>query len=112
MFLQHIVEHRLAHYVGVWRIAAELNNHQQMFEMLDAQQIASLLWQIFIYSRRFSSAGMDVQGNLPQSLLRTTYNKIAAGIVQAHLNMPYAELLVALRPIKWSHHLSTCWRKP
>jgi hypothetical protein len=60
MFLQHIVGHRLAHYVEVWRIMAELNNHQQMFETLDARQIASLLWQIFIDSRHFFSAGMDV----------------------------------------------------
>ena len=93
MFLQHIVGPRSAHYVEVRRITAELNNHQQMFETLGARQIASLLWQIFIDSRRFFSAGVDVRGNLPQSLLRTTYNEIAAGIVQAHLNVPYSELL-------------------
>jgi hypothetical protein len=93
MFLQHTIGHRSAHYVEVRRITAELNNHQQMFETLDARQIASLLWQIFIDSRRFFSAGIDIRGNLPQSLLRTTYNEIAAGIVQAHLNVPYGDLL-------------------
>jgi hypothetical protein len=93
VFLQHVVGPRSAHYGEVRRIAAELNNNQQMFETLDPQQIASLLWQIFIDSRRFFSAGMDVRGNLPQSLLRTTYNEIAAGIVQAHINVPYADLL-------------------
>jgi hypothetical protein len=93
MFLQHIVGPRSPHYVEVRRIAVELNANQQMFETLDARQIASLLWQIFLDSRRFFSAGMDVRGNLPQSLLRTTYNEIAAGIVQAHLNVPYEELL-------------------
>jgi hypothetical protein len=93
MFLQHLVGTRSAHYVEVRRIAAELNNNQQIFETLGARQIASLLWQIFLYSRRFFSTGMDVRGNLPQSLLRTTYNEIAAGIVQAHLNVPYEELL-------------------
>jgi hypothetical protein len=93
MFLQHIVGHRCGHYVEVRRITAELNNHQHLFEALDARQIASLLWQIFMDARRFFSAGIDVRGNLPQSLLRTTYNEVAAGIVQAHLNVPYAELL-------------------
>jgi hypothetical protein len=93
MFLQHLVGLRSPHYVEVRRIAAEMNNNQQMFETLSTRQIASLLWQIFIDARRFFSAGMDVRGNLPQSLLRTTYNEIAAGIVQAHLNVPYAELL-------------------
>jgi hypothetical protein len=44
-------------------------------------------------SRRFFSAGIDVRGNLTQSLLGTTYKEIVAGIVQAHLNVPYAELL-------------------
>jgi hypothetical protein len=44
-------------------------------------------------SRRFLSTGLDVRGNLPQTLLRTTYNEVAAGIVQAHLNAPYAQLL-------------------
>jgi hypothetical protein len=60
MFLQHLVGTRSAHYVEVRRIAAELNKNQQMFETLDARQIASLLWQIFLDSRCFFSAGMDV----------------------------------------------------
>jgi hypothetical protein len=37
--------------------------------------------------------GIDIRGALPQSLLCTTYNKVAAGIVQAHLNVPYAQLM-------------------
>jgi hypothetical protein len=94
MFLQLIVGLRSSHYVEVRRITAELNGHQQMFETLGARQIASLLWQIFLDSRRFFSAGIDVRNNLPQSLLRTTYNEVAAGIVQAHLNVPYTELLL------------------
>jgi hypothetical protein len=44
-------------------------------------------------ARRSFSAGVDVRGNLPQSLLRTTYNEVAVGIVQAHLNVPFADLL-------------------
>jgi hypothetical protein len=93
MFLHHLVGDRSGHYVEVRRIAAELNSHQHIFEALDPRQIASILWQIFMDARRFFSAGIDVRGNLPQSLLRTTYNEVAAGIVQAHLNVPYAELL-------------------
>jgi hypothetical protein len=93
MFLQHIVGPRCTHYVEVRRITAELNNRQHIFEALDARQIASLLWQIFMDARRFFSTGIDVRGNLPQSLLRNTYNKVAAGIVKAHLNVPYAKLL-------------------
>jgi hypothetical protein len=75
------------------RIMAELKNNQHIFESLDSRQCRSILWQIFMDSRRFFSVGINVWGNLPQSLLRTTYNKVAAGIVQAHLNVPYAELL-------------------
>jgi hypothetical protein len=93
MFLHHLVGDRSGHYVEVRRIAAELNSHQHIFEALDARQIASLLWQIFMDARPFFLAGIDVRGNLPQSLLRTTYNKVAAGIVEAHLNVPYAKLL-------------------
>jgi hypothetical protein len=44
-------------------------------------------------ARRFFSAGNDVRGNLPQLLLRNTYNEVATGIVQAHLNVPYSHLL-------------------
>jgi hypothetical protein len=43
--------------------------------------------------RRFFSTSIDIRGNLPQTLLQTTYNEVAAGIVQAHLNAPYAQLL-------------------
>jgi hypothetical protein len=92
-FLHHLVGDRLGHYVEVRPITAELNSHQHIFEALDARQIASLLRQIFMDARCFFSAGIEVRGNVPQSLLRTTYNKVAAGIVQAHLNVPHTELL-------------------
>jgi hypothetical protein len=81
------------HYELVLRITAEVNARQHIFEALTARQIASLLWQIFMDSHRFFSTGVDVRGNLPQTLLRNTYNEVAAGIVQAHLNTPYAQLL-------------------
>jgi hypothetical protein len=42
-------------------------------------------------ARRFFSTGMDGRGNLSQTLLWTTYKEVAAGIVQAHSNTPYAE---------------------
>jgi hypothetical protein len=91
--LQHVVEGRCEHHTMVRQIAAELCRQQDIFENLEARQIASLLWQIFMDARRFCSAGIDVRGNLPQSLLRNTYNGIATGIVQAHLNVPFAQLL-------------------
>jgi hypothetical protein len=77
----------------VMRITAELNSRQFIFEALEANQVASLLWQIFMDARRFFSTGIDTRGNLPASLLRTTYNEVAIGIVQAHLNVPYAQLM-------------------
>jgi hypothetical protein len=92
-FLEHLVGGRCVHYVEVRRIAAVLNRQQHIFEELDARQIASLLWQIFLDARRFFSAGIDARGNLPQSLLRTTFNEISAGVVQAHLSVPYGTLL-------------------
>jgi hypothetical protein len=70
-----------------------LISRQFVFENLDTRQIASLLWQIFIDARRFFSTGIDVRGNLPQSLLAAVYNEMAAGIVQAHLNVPYRQLM-------------------
>jgi hypothetical protein len=91
--LHHIVGDRCGHHTEVRRIAAELCRRQDIFECLEARQIASLLWQIFMDARRFFSAGVDVRGNLPQSLLRNTYNEVATGIVQAHLNVPYSQLL-------------------
>jgi hypothetical protein len=91
--LRLILGPRCGHYELVLRITAELNARQHIFEALTARQIASLLWQIFMDSRRFLSTGVDVRGNLPQTLLRTTYNEVAAGIVQAHLNAPYVQLL-------------------
>jgi hypothetical protein len=92
-FLRLIVGERSGHYIEVLRIAAELNARQYVFEAIDPRQIASLLWQIFMDARRFFSTGIDIRGNLPQSLLRTTYNEVAAGIVQAHLNVPYGQLM-------------------
>jgi hypothetical protein len=91
--LRLILGPRCGHYELVLRITAELNARQHIFEALTARQIASLLWQIFMDARRFLSTGLDIRGNLPQTLLRTTYNEVAAGIVQAHLNVPYAQLL-------------------
>jgi hypothetical protein len=92
-FLRLLVGERCGHYTEVLRIAAELNARQYVFETLDSRQIASLLWQIFMDARRFFSTGVDIRGNLPQSLLRNTYNEVAAGIVQAHLNVPYGPLM-------------------
>jgi hypothetical protein len=86
--LHQTVGDRCGHHVEVRQIAAVLNNNQHVFEALDARQIASLLWQIFIDARRFFSAGMDIR-----NLLRTTFNEVSAGIVQAHLNVPYVALL-------------------
>jgi hypothetical protein len=91
--LRLVLGPRCGHYEMVLRITAELNARQHIFEALTAHQIASLLWQIFMDARRFLSTSIDVRGNLPQTLLRTTYNEVAAGIVQAHLNAPYAQLL-------------------
>jgi hypothetical protein len=92
-FLNRTLGARCSHHDWVRRITAELIARQYLFENLDARQIASLIWQLFMDARRFFSAGTDVRGNLPQSLLRNTYNDIAVGIVQAHLNVPYARLL-------------------
>jgi hypothetical protein len=91
--LRLVVGPRCGHYELVLRITAEINARQHVFEALTARQIASLLWQVFMDARRFFSTGIDGRGNLPQTLLRTTYNEVAAGIVQAHLNTPYAQLL-------------------
>jgi hypothetical protein len=91
--LRHLVGERSRHFVKVMQITAELNSRQFIFEALKPDQVASLLWQVFMDARRFFSSGIDTQGNLPQSLLRTTYNEVAVGIVQAHLNVPYAQLM-------------------
>jgi hypothetical protein len=88
--LRLVVGPRCGHYELVLRITAEVNARQHIFEALTARQIASLLWQIFMDARRFFSTGIDIRGNLPQTLLRTAYNEVAAGIVPAHLNTPYA----------------------
>jgi hypothetical protein len=90
--LQHVVGGRCEHHTMVRQIAAELCRRQDIFENLEARQIASLLWQIFMDARRFFSEGIDIRGNPPQSLLRNTYNDIATGIVQANLNVPFAQL--------------------
>ena len=86
------VGERCDHQFQVVRIAAELSSRQFIFEDLDARQIASLLWQVFVDARRFFSMGINVRGNLPRSLLENVYNQVAAGIVQAHLNVPYDQL--------------------
>lgn len=91
--LRHSVGERSGHFVEVMQITAELNARQFIFEALKPDQVASLLWQIFMDARRFFSTGIDTRGNLPQSLLRTAYNEVAVGIVQAHLNVPYAQLM-------------------
>jgi hypothetical protein len=91
--LRHLVGERSGHFVEVMRITAELNARQFIFEALEPNQVASLLWQIFMDARRFFSTGIDTRGNLPQSLLRTTYNEVAIGIVQTHLNVPYAQII-------------------
>jgi hypothetical protein len=76
------------HHAELCQITAELNSRHYLFETLSARQIASLLWQIFMGTRRFFLTGIDAQGNLP------TYNKRALpGIMQAHLNVPYSQLL-------------------
>ena len=88
-----VVGKRCGHYLEVLQIAEELNACQYVFEGLESRQIALLLWQVFMDTRRFFSTGINVRGNLPQSLLQTTYNEVAANIVQAHLNVPYGQLM-------------------
>jgi hypothetical protein len=89
-----VIGEQSGHYLEVQEIATELNTSQFVLESLDAHQIASLLWQIFMDSRCFFLTGIDVRGNLPQLLLQMTYNKVAAGIVQTHLIVPCAQLQV------------------
>jgi hypothetical protein len=74
-------------------IAAEIISQQHIFENLEAKQIASLLWQIFMDARRFFSTGVDMRGNLPQSLLMKTYNEVTRRNVQVYLNVPYSQLM-------------------
>jgi hypothetical protein len=80
--LRHMVGERSGHFVEVMRITAELNARQFIFEALEANQVASLLWQIFMDARRFFSTGIDTHGNLPQSLLRRR------GPTRTHLRLP------------------------
>lgn len=97
-FLQTVVGDWCGHYIEVCQIAGKIISQQQIFESLGAKQIASLLWQtctdaghFFSYAGCFFSSGIDVQGNLPQSLLRKTYNKVAIGNVQVCLKVPYSQ---------------------
>jgi hypothetical protein len=82
-----LVGEQSGHFLEVMRITAKLNAWQFIFKALEPGQVASLVWQIFMDAHRFFSTRIDLQGNLPQSLLQTTYNKVAIGIVQAHLSM-------------------------
>jgi hypothetical protein len=91
--LQRVVGPRCGHSKLVLQITAKFNAWQHIFEALTAQQIASLLWQIFMDARRLFSTGINGLDNLPQTLLQTIYNEVAAGIVQVHLNTPYTHLL-------------------
>lgn len=91
--VRHLAEECSGHLVEIMQITAELNLRQFVFEALKADQVALRLWQFFMDARRFCSTGIDTRGNLPQSLLRTTYNVVAVGIMQAHLNVPYAQLM-------------------
>jgi hypothetical protein len=88
-----VVGDRCGHYVKVCQIAAKLISQQHIFINLEAKQIASLLWQIFVDTQRFFSTGIDLRGSLPQSLLLKTYNEVAAGSVQIYLNVPYSQLM-------------------
>jgi hypothetical protein len=90
-FLRHLVGERSGHFVEVMQITVELNLRQFIFEALRPDHVASLLLQVFMDARRFFSTDMDSLGNRLQSLLQMTYNEVAIGIVQAHLNVLYAQ---------------------
>jgi hypothetical protein len=88
-----VVGERCGHYIEVRWIAAEIISQQHIVENLEAKQIASLLWQIFMDAHRFFSTGVDARDNLPQSLLMKTYNEVATENVQVYLNVPYSQLM-------------------
>jgi hypothetical protein len=80
------------HYLKVLAITRTLVRETQSFEQAGPQAIASLVWQIFLDSRRFFSDSVDGDGNLPASNLSYILNQLSAGLMTIHTNVPYQEL--------------------
>jgi hypothetical protein len=86
------------HYIQVLRIAQELVNNVE-FQEVSARQIASLVWQVFLDSRRFFSAGISANGELPMSRLGYFISQLRAGLLDEYANVPYKELVSTSTPI-------------
>jgi hypothetical protein len=63
---------------------------------MSAVYVDDFLWPVSKadpINRHFFSSGVDVRGNLPQSLLSTVYNEVVMGIIIVHHHVPSGELL-------------------
>jgi hypothetical protein len=95
VLLQIMFGEHCSHRQFVLNITLELVQQAQLFESISAREIASLVWQIFVDSRRFFSDGVDRDGSLPRSRLAHVYNHIAAGHIPIQTRVPYHDLLSA-----------------
>ena len=68
--LDAIVGSNCHHRMMVFDITQEMLRNAHVFEELGPRQIASLLWQTFLDSRRFFSDAIDRRGRLPMSNLQ------------------------------------------
>jgi hypothetical protein len=58
---------------------------------MSAVYVDDFLWPVSKadpINRHFFSSGVDVRGNLPQSLLSTVYNEVVMGIIIVHHHVP------------------------
>jgi hypothetical protein len=81
------------HYAAVHAIGGELSGNMQAFQRMTARQVATVIWQIFLDSRRFFGTGIDHAGNRPVSRLAHLHNHVAAGTIPEFGNVPYQLLL-------------------
>jgi hypothetical protein len=88
-----VVGKKCHHYLQVKQIGIELNRNVSAFESITARNVATIVWQIFLDSRRFFSEAINDTGTLPKSRLTHLLNQIDAGHIPIFDKVPFNELL-------------------
>jgi hypothetical protein len=92
--LMVVVGVKCPHYIQVRSIGLELNSNRQAFENVNARDVATIVWQIFLDSRRFFTDAINDTGTPPVSRLAHLLGNIQAGHIPVFNNVPFRELLV------------------
>jgi hypothetical protein len=93
VLLDVVVGTKCFHFTFVRLIGRAFSGNRQAFENMTARDVATIVWQMFLDSRRFFTEAINVTGIQPMSRLEHLLGFINVGTVPQTGNVPFNELV-------------------